>query len=219
MLANILSGGNGGDWQQQAVALAAPALHGFFVLWGLADVLFGYRLFRLTLGLAGALAGGLVGSSVGAQLAGAGWTGPLIGLLVGAVVGAVAAYGIYKVGLFLAGAAAGALAVLPLVAAQEPWVVNVAMGVAGLCTGLALVCLARVAIIVATSFTGAFRLVFGAAFFIGGPDLLRWALERSTDPAATLTPAVLGLAMLVATAVGIVFQLLTTQPEGGKTAK
>jgi hypothetical protein len=146
------------------------------ILGGALACFFGYRLFRIVLGVYGFILGALVASSI------AGPADPLPMLLaavVGGVVGALLLNLAYFVGVALIGAGAGALVLHVIwtrLATSDPHVIVV---IAAAVTGaIAATILQRYVIIVATAFGGAWTVVMGAA-----------ALFEARAAAATSTAA------------------------------
>ena len=125
---------------------------------------FGYRLFKVVLGVFGFIIGALAASSV----FGGGDTTPMvIGAIVGGIAGGALLLAAYFVGVALVGAALGAVIVHVIAAqlAREPHPVVVVLGtVVG---AIAAMALQRYVIIVATAFGGAWTALVGAISMIG----------------------------------------------------
>ncbi|PJF24286.1 MAG: hypothetical protein CUN53_18590, partial [Phototrophicales bacterium] len=71
------------------------------ILYGLVACFFGWRVFRLTLTVAGVLIGGALGYSAG--------NGNLVIALIGALIGGVLLFALFRIGIFVAGALLGAV--------------------------------------------------------------------------------------------------------------
>lgn len=77
------------------------------ILLGVFTCLFGYKIYKVLLGVFGFTAGGVLGMVVAGYVTDGGSTPILIGGAIGGVLGAVLAVGLYFVGVFLFGAAMG----------------------------------------------------------------------------------------------------------------
>lgn len=131
------------------------------VVVGLADCFAGYRIFRFVLGLAGFVLGAVAGVMIGGHIGNGGELAILIGGLVGGVVGIGLLVALYYVGVFVFGAAVGAMLLGVLGASlgfQMPLVVVILGAV--ILGGVALA-LQRVVIILSTALSGAWTAVLG----------------------------------------------------------
>jgi hypothetical protein len=144
---------------------------------------FGYRLLRLTLGLAGFGVGLALGLAIAKLAPGASHVfTAVIGIVCG-ILGAVLAAVLYKFGVFLLGAGAGALVAGILVAAtgwHHPMLIRALGAVFG---GILTLVLERPLISVLSAFAGGWGIVYGAVKLLG---LLRWhhvAARAKTPPA------------------------------------
>jgi len=146
---------------------AAPLIYGFLILWGLVDCFYGYRVLRLTLLLLLVAFGAIIGASI-APLLGA---GDLAGMIGGAVTGLV--LGIFQnVALGFAGGVFGAMVLSPWIVGLPDLFQLLALIVVCTFTGVLTVWVTVVMASGVTALTGAFRVVFGTYYFLGGPDLL-----------------------------------------------
>lgn len=150
----------------------APILHGLIALWGLLDCFWGFRIFRFTVRILAAV----MVASVGASIALHYFPGSLLALggfaVGGLIVGALLGWYLYKVGVFILGFFTGTLIAAPFVghvAPQWEWVV---LAGGGLVIGVLSVLLVNIMIMAGTALTGGFRLVFGTAYYFGGPSLI-----------------------------------------------
>ncbi len=139
------------DW----VVLAA-------IVVGLAQCLFGYRIFRVLLAITGFILGGLLAGYFVYDLTQSAALGVVAGLVGGLLGGALLA-GLYFLGVFVIGAIFGAVAPLALFAllggSAPTWVV-VLLALIG---GVLAVLVQKLMIILATSFGGAWWAVTGIA--------------------------------------------------------
>jgi hypothetical protein len=141
------------------IALGATAF-------GLLQCFFGYRIFRVILGLTGFFLGGLLGGYVAYSLTQSQLLG-IVGALIGGLIGAGLMAGLYVVGVFLIGALFGAMVALALFSiggnSAPEWIVVIAAIVAGVLAAV----LQKPMIVIATSFGGAWWAVSGLAAITG----------------------------------------------------
>lgn len=188
------------------------------LVWGLLDVFFGYRIFKVTL----AVLGGLLGLGAGHALAvaaGFGQGGQIAALLVGALLGAGLAFLLYIAAVFVAGFGFGATLGLLLLANYHHTVALLAGLVLGVIGGFLAVKVQRVLIVLSTALLGSFRAVLAATYFTRHLDWLFYFRQPDQMPALIegngwIFPAVLGLA-----AVGAIAQLGLGGGREGKKAK
>lgn len=134
---------------------------------GLLLCFLGYRLVRVAIVLAGFAVGAGLGWWGTSLTPGVSYTFALVVALLCGILGAVLAAVLYKVGVFLLGAAgAAALAAIALFASGHPisYIVLAAAGVAG---GLVTLFLQRLLVSLFTAFGGAFLAVAGVLQFAG----------------------------------------------------
>lgn len=176
------------------------------VIWGVLDVFFGYRIFKVTL----ALVGGLIGLGAGHALAGllgiAG-TGEAIAMLIGAMLGAGLAFLLYLAAVFVAGFGFGVTLGLLLLAQQQQIVTLVAGLVLGLIGGFLAVKVQRVLIVLSTSLLGSFRAVLALSYFTSQLDWLFYFRQPEQIPALIEGNGWMFPSILVLAAIGTVAQL------------
>ena len=140
---------------------------GLSILVGALQCFFGYRIFKLILGLTGFLLGGALAGAVGYAISQEEAVALLAGL-VGGFIGAALMVVLYFIGIFLIGALLGGVlgAVLFVVAESnpEPAVLLILAVIAGV---IALI-FQKFMIIVSTGFGGAWSVVTGIAYFTTG---------------------------------------------------
>jgi len=147
------------------------------VLWTVSPVLlliasfiicfFGYRLLRLTLGLAGFGVGLALGLLIAGLIPGTSQVLTIILGIVFGVLGAILATALYKFGVFLLGAGAGALIAGVVVAAtgwHYPMIARVLAAIAG---GILTLILERPLISILSALAGAWGMVLGAFRLLG----------------------------------------------------
>ena len=147
------------------------------VLWTVSPVLlliagfifcfFGYRLLRLTLGLAGFGVGLALGLLIAGLIPGTSQVLTIILGIVFGILGAILATALYKFGVFLLGAGAGALIAGVVVAAtgwHYPMIARVLAAIAG---GILTLILERPLISILSALAGAWGIVLGAFRLFG----------------------------------------------------
>ena len=162
------------------------------IIWGAAICFFGYRIFRIVIAIIGFLVGAAVAGTLGLAWF-HGETLPMIVVaLVGGFVGAALATLLYFVGVFLLGAAGGAL-IGTLLSAQigaglEPIIVII-LAIIG---GIVAIILQKLIIIVCTSFGGSWSVVSGVFHFTENEPNVSYYLERFFEDPETLLDFVQG---------------------------
>jgi hypothetical protein len=128
---------------------------------------FGYRLLRFTLGLAGFCVGLALGLAVAGLITGISQVMTIIVGLVCGILGAVLASLLYKFGVFVLGAGAGALLAGIVVAAtgwHHPLLIRLLAAVVG---GILTLILERPLVSVLSAFAGGWGIVLGASRLLG----------------------------------------------------
>lgn len=176
------------------------------ITWGLLDVFFGYRIFKITLSVVGGLLGLAAGHAL-ATVAGFGPGAQIAALIIGALLGAGLAFLLYIAAVFVAGFGFGATLGLLLLANYHHMVALLTGAVLGIIGGFLAVKAQRVLIILSTALVGSFRAVLALSYFTNQIDWLYYFREPKQMPAliegnAWMFPSILALA-----AVGVVAQL------------
>lgn len=195
----ILSLFDGGDLLS-LVGSAFAGLGAIFLVWGLVNALFGYKLFKIVLAITGFIVGVIVGLIVGVALGSSRDMEAIIPVaaLLGGIIGAVLAVALHKVGVFFA---VGAMGFLVFDILFRIFLIALVLGIV---CGIVGVILEKYAIIVSTALsggslaglglgfitgnTGGFVFVSGLLIGIGGIVFQLW-LERP-KPAAVAAAAV-----------------------------
>jgi hypothetical protein len=128
---------------------------------------FGYRLLRFTLGLAGFCVGLALGLAVAGLITGISQVLTLVIGIICGILGAVLASLLYKFGVFLLGAGAGALIAGVIVAAtgwHYPMIARVLAAIAG---GVLTLILERSLVSILSALAGAWGIVLGAFRLFG----------------------------------------------------
>lgn len=190
-----------------------PWLSAGALAWGLLDCFFGYRIFRLTIGLLGGFAGALAGHAL-AALAGLDATGGLVAMLVGALLGTGLAFLMYVAAVFLAGFGFGLTLGILLLAPFEHGVAVIGGVVLGLIGGLVAVKLQQALIVLSTALLGAFRAVLALSYFTHGTAWLYYYRQPAHIPALLEGEAWMFPSILVLAVIGVI-----AQSEGGGRRK
>ncbi len=185
----------------------------FSIIGGAIICFWGYRLFKVVLGIAGFIAGAALFYHFGAQ-----YTAKMIVLVIlaifGGLIGASLSMAFYYVGLFLLGALAGwQLGFLIATAVNIEFVIIIPI-IAAVIVGILACFFQKPIIIVATALIGAWSVVTGGFYFFGtgiiptdlfrDPFMLVESL-RDTNPVVILAWIVLSIA-------GIIFQFSCRTP-------
>lgn len=184
------------------------------IAWGLLDCFFGYRVFKVTLGIVGGLLGMLLGQAAGVAM-GLG-TGGQIGVMIGAgLLGAGLAFLLYTGAVFVAGFGFGATLGILLLTHYNHMVALMSGLVLGVIGGFLAVKLQKVLIILSTALLGSFRAILALAYFVNQLDWFYYYQKPQELPAVIdhnswMFPSILGLAV-----VGIIAQFEL----GGSSAK
>jgi Domain of unknown function (DUF4203) len=195
-----------------------PWLSAGAIAWGVLDVFFGYRVFKITL----AVVGGLIGLAAAHGLAGLLGVEPAIAtalLVVGAMLGAALAFLLYLAAVFVAGFGFGATLALLLLAHQHQFVALVAGLVLGIIGGFLAVKVQRILIVLSTSLLGSFRAVLAMTYFTGQIDWLFYVRSPEQMPALLdgngwMMPSILAFAT-----VGVLTQLELGKAKESKKKK
>ncbi len=127
----------------------------------------GYRLLRLTLGLAGFGVGMALGLLIAGLIPGTSQVLTLILAIVFGILGAILAMALYKFGVFLLGAGAGALIAGVVVAATGWHYPMIARVLAAIVGGILTLILERPLISILSALAGAWGIVLGAFGLFG----------------------------------------------------
>jgi hypothetical protein len=187
---------------------------------GVLACFFGYRLFKVVLGLFGFIIGALAASSI---FGGADTTPMVLGFLVGGIAGATLLLAAYFVGVALVGAGIGALIVNVIWTQIEgdphPAVV-ILFSVAG---AVVATWLQRYVIILGTAFAGAWTMLVGGLAVMGDNGPLTAAAAGDLWVAYPLNPAPsmrwLPWAWFAIGAFGTLVQMRWTGGERGRVGK
>ena len=190
------------------------------LLGGVVACFFGYRLFRIVLGIFGFILGALLASSI----FGTSDTTPMVvAAIVGGLVGAAILIAAYFLGVALVGAVVGAtLANLGFAAGEtDPhYLVIVFASIIG---AIGAIYLQRYVIILGTSFGGAWTLIVGAMALVGDKKALEAAASGNVWVAYPLNPAPgqqwVPIAWIVLGLIGVGVQMGITGGEKGSIGR
>jgi hypothetical protein len=156
---------------QELPALTAPVLHGFIALWGLLDCFFGFKIFRATLKILTAFAFAVLGASIAARLVPDSVPVFVIACAVGLILGFIVGWYIYKASIVAMAMFGGFVLAAPFVSTMGANAFLAQCGVA-VAAGILAFFLLEPVVIVSMALTGAYRVVFGLMFFMGGQNLM-----------------------------------------------
>ena len=137
---------------------------GLGILLGSVQCFFGYRIFKIIIGLTGFMLGGVLGGAIGFAASQEEWVALLSGI-VGGFIGAALLMMLYFIGVFAIGAFLGVVLGTALFAAAksnpEPAVLLILAVIGGVIT----IIIQKFMIILSTSFGGSWIVVTGIAYF------------------------------------------------------
>ena len=127
---------------------------------------FGYSIFRFTLVLLGFISGAVVGGALGFELSEGSEVIAIGAAIAGGLLGAGNMFALYLLGVFVIGAALGALLSFSSMTYLSQSPDNTITIIAAVVGGVIAVIFKRFMIILATSLTGAWAVVTGLAYFV-----------------------------------------------------
>jgi hypothetical protein len=139
---------------------------GFHILLGAVECFFGYRIYKLLLGILGLCAGWVAAYLLGLGLEQTEGVALLLGLL-GGIIGAVLVVFLRHVGIFLLGGLLGGAIAVILAVLHEGGVAPAFYLVLATTGGVVALAANRLIIIVSTSFLGAWHILIGLLHFSG----------------------------------------------------
>ena len=140
---------------------------GLSILVGTIQCFFGYRIFKIVLGLTGFLVGGALGGAIGFEVAQEEIVALVAGLL-GGLIGAALLVVLYFIGIFLMGAFLGGLLGAVMFALAESSAEPALLLILAVIAGVIALIFQKLMIIVSTGFGGAWSVVTGIAYFTTG---------------------------------------------------
>jgi hypothetical protein len=181
-------------------------------LFGIMNCFFGYRWFRVLLGIWGFFLGGALGMSLVAQAA------PLVILIVGivsAILGAIAILVLFRVAVFLVGAVLGySLTLALLTNLRVPGNVLLWALLGAVIFGALALWLNQYFIILVTAFSGASAILTGVTLILTGEQaILAFRQREAIQTAFDNPPALVGVFWLLLALAGIAIQYRGLQNE------
>lgn len=143
-------------------------LIGLIVLIGIACCFFGYRIFKLILGLTGFVIGGSLAGTAGYGISGGKEAVTFLAGIVGGLIGAALIVTLYLIGVFLIGAFLGGLLGGVLFAVFNSNPESAVLLILAITCGVLALFYQKHMIILSTAFGGAWSVVTGISFFTAG---------------------------------------------------
>ena len=138
---------------------------------GVITCFWGYRLFKVVLGVTGFVTGGALAWTVLTE-AGFGEMVTIAGALLAALLGAAALFSLFFGGVFLFGCAMGLLMAIAILSVLGGELNVVAVSIFSLVNGLVTLWFRKVLVVASTALTGAWSVLSGVAHFAGDLDLV-----------------------------------------------
>ncbi len=156
-----------GNWSGigNSTAILAAMLS---IAFGLLNCFFGYRLFKVLLGIYGFVLGAAGGFALAGSVTAGQTLWLLAGMVVGGLVGAAGMVLLYLLGVFVVGAVAGALLASLLGAALNVNLPPMVVLVVAIAVGGVALALQRTMIVLSTAFSGAWGVVGGMVSLLTG---------------------------------------------------
>ncbi len=143
------------------------AIAALSTIFGVICCFWGFRIFKVMLGIIGFIIGAYFGAHLGAYFTGGfGFVAILLGLL-GGIVGSSLVVALYFLGIFVLGAMGGWILGMMITGATGAGISILIIAAIALAGGLLAVFAQKLILIVATSFVGAWYVVSGAFYFMG----------------------------------------------------
>lgn len=181
------------------------------IAFGLLNCFFGYRIFRIMLGVYGFFLGAVLGFAFVSSIAAGQTLWLLLGAIAGGLVGAALMVVFYFIGVFLVSALAGAILADTVGLALGVDLPLLVLIIVALVAGIAALFFQRYAIIVATALGGAWTAVGGAFSLISGEELrLRQVFGQAAEQRAGLALWIVLVVWLALAIAGALVQLRTT---------
>lgn len=189
--------------------LGYQVLCGLIAVWGLLDLFFGLRIFKLTLALLGFFLGLAGGIALAEHYAGGAFAYILTGALLGAILGGLFAFSLYKIGMFCFAALAAYAFVAPWAGQLDPMLAQWLPVLVAAVVGLLVVLLVEPVIIIITAFSGAFRAFWGGYGLLISP-VYAWQVIRAPHGIET-GPLWMSLSIIGLGALGLYVQMSARQ--------
>lgn len=184
------------------------------LLFGVLCCFWGYRVFKIVLGVVGFAGGAFLGASAGAFFTGGFGIIALITGLVGGIIGAALVSLVYYVGVFVLGALGGWVIYTMVAGAAGYGPRLILLAVLALAGGILALFFQRFILVVSTSFLGSWCIVSGGFSLLGsgfGPFDLFYAPVRLLRPVGGLNTVV----VICWVALGIIGSIFQFKFSGG----
>ncbi len=182
---------------------------------------FGYRIFKVILGISGFILGASMAVAIAFNIFGRGQVVAILAGLVGGIIGAILMVVLYFIGIFLLGAWLGSLLGILFTGGGGSTVEVVIILVLAVVGGIVAVMLQRLMIIISTSLSGSWGIVSGIFHFVGGGFGLIRPFQYYPNPRALRSMGMGGYIMLLCWVLlgiaGIVIQYKITEGDQKKT--
>jgi len=201
------------EFSKGALHLIALASIGLGVVY----CFFGYRIFRILLGILGFILGASMAVAIAFDIFGREQVVVILAGLVGGIIGAVLMVVLYFVGIFLLGAWLGSLLGVLLTGGGGSTVETVIILVLAVIGGIVAILLQKLMIIISTALSGSWGIVSGTFHFLGGDLGPIRSLLQYPNPRILRSMGVPGYIMLLGWVLlgiaGIVVQYKTTKDQ------
>jgi Domain of unknown function (DUF4203) len=138
------------------------------IVLGLLNCFFGYRLFKILLGIYGFVLGAIFGAVIAGGLASGNTIVMIVAALAGGLLGAGLMVAFYFLGVFVVGAVAGALLAGSIGTALGVDLPTFVVIIVAIIVGLVALALQKIVIVLATAFSGAWLVIDGGMALISG---------------------------------------------------
>jgi hypothetical protein len=182
---------------------------------GVVYCFFGYRIFKVILGILGFILGASIAARIVLDMFGGERVLTILAGLLGGVIGAVLMIVLYFVGVFLLGAWLGSLLGVLLTGGGGGTVETVIILALAVIGGIVAVMLQKLMIIISTALSGSWGIVSGIFHFLGGDLGPIWPFQYHPNPRALRLMGMRGYIMLLCWVLlgiaGIVIQYKITR--------
>jgi hypothetical protein len=185
------------------------------IAFGLLNCFFGYRIFRILLGIYGFVVGAGVGLVVASNLAAGQTLWLAVGAVAGGILGAILLVVLYFVGVFVVGAYGGVLLANAIGAVTGFAIPTVVVIIFAVVVGILALILQRAVLVLLTAFAGSWAAVSGGAMLVAGRSLPAFSvvIKPSTWEEANLPTLAILISWLVVGIAGAIVQFSITRRE------
>lgn len=181
--------------------------HGVMILAGFVACFAGFRMFKILVAVLGGFCGALIGAYFGYQFT----EDPMLwvagGALIGGILGIILGYFFFSLAVASMGSIFGVILLLPWLGnIQDLWMQLGAIFLSACIFAIFAIFAMELAIRLGTALTGAFGLVYGSWYFLGGPGIHQLFAEYETIINLMAAHPLMALLMLVIGLVGFAIQ-------------